>query len=50
MLLAIESTEVAEQDQNCRTTQELAGVEYLAIERLEVEVKVDPHAAGSVAL
>ena len=43
MLLAIESTEVAKQDQNGRPPQQPARVEELSVKGLEVEVKVDLH-------
>ena len=43
MLLAIESTEVAEQHQDGRTAKESAGGKDFAVGRHEVEVEVDPH-------
>jgi NADPH:quinone reductase-like Zn-dependent oxidoreductase len=43
MLLAIESTEVAEQNQNCCPPQQSARREDFAVNRHEVEVKIDAH-------
>ena len=43
MLLAVESTEVAEQNQNGRPAQEPARVEHLSVKGPEVDVKVDLH-------
>ena len=46
MLLAVESTEVAQQNQDGWTAQQSARVKGLAINRQEVEVKMDPHVEG----
>src|SRR5260370_24845846 len=43
MLLAEESTEVAEQNQNGWASEQLARGEDFAFERDEVEVELDPH-------
>jgi hypothetical protein len=43
MLLAIESTEVAQEHKNRRAAEESARGEGLAFDSEEVEVKVDPH-------
>jgi hypothetical protein len=43
MLLAIESTEVAEQHQDGRAPKQPARGEGFAVERHEVEAEVDPH-------
>lgn len=43
MLLAKESTEVAEQNQNRWASQQSARGEEFALERDEVEVEIDPH-------
>ncbi len=43
MLLAIQSTEVAEQHQDGRTAKETAGGKDLTIECYQVEVEVDLH-------
>lgn len=47
MLLAIESTQVAEQNQNGRPPQQPACVENLAVKSQELEVKVDLHSGRS---
>jgi len=44
MLLAIESTEVAEEHQNGRTAEKPARGEGFAVDGQEIEVEVDPHA------
>lgn len=43
MLLAKESTEVAEQNQNGRPAKQLVCVENLAIDCHQIEVEIDPH-------
>jgi hypothetical protein len=43
MLLAIESTEVAEENQDGWTPKQTTGVEDFALNRHEVEVKIDRH-------
>ena len=43
MLLAIESTQVAEQNQNGRPPEQPARVEDLSVKSQELEVKVDLH-------
>src|SRR5579859_1289417 len=43
MLLAEESTEVAEQDQDGRPAKQFARAEGLALDRHQVEVEIDPH-------
>ncbi len=43
MLEAIESTEVAEQNQNRRPPQQSACGVDVAVDRHEVEVEIDPH-------
>ena len=46
VLLAVESTEIAQQNQDCWTAQQSARVKGLAINCQEVEVKMDPHDEG----
>ena len=46
VLLAVESTEIAQQNQNGWTAQQSARVKELAINRQEVEVKIDQHNEG----
>lgn len=43
MLLAIESTQIPEQNQNGRPSQQPARVENLSVKGPELEVKVDLH-------
>jgi hypothetical protein len=43
MLLAEESTQVAEQNQDGRLAKQFASVEDLAIGRHQIEVEIDPH-------
>ncbi len=47
MLLAVESTEVAEQNQNGRPPQQLARAEDLSVKGQDLEVKVDVHRGSS---
>jgi hypothetical protein len=43
MLLAIESTEVAKENQNGGALEQSAGMEDFALDCHELEVKIDPH-------
>ena len=43
MLLAEESTNVAQQDKDCRAPQQAPGVKDVSINRPQVEVQIDRH-------
>lgn len=43
MLLAVESTEVAEQNKDRRSAKQPTYGEHFAVQRKEVQVEIDPH-------